>query len=214
MALSLTGSGFVENIYHLLWSKDLIQNTNLQINLPDTIIYKCEHPYYWYFTGYQFTIHHISFHIYSIFDIPSGKDGYILRKNAMNVTNEEIKERFLSNISPSGIVAVYMRLNIQMNPLSSLRNKNKIIQKESQMCGKKGLSESLVQDIIKRIDEKNARDRMDPQTIFEFFDEKSFSKRILNGSNSSFVVDFLDNRRKPFDGTIQKFVDPVHDQNS
>ena len=52
MAMNLGDDGFVENIFHLLWTKGGHVYKNLtQINLPDTIIFKFEQPQFWYFTS-------------------------------------------------------------------------------------------------------------------------------------------------------------------
>ena len=48
---SLEGDGVIENIYHFLWTKDTIFNTEHYIYIPQTILYKYKKPLYWYFTS-------------------------------------------------------------------------------------------------------------------------------------------------------------------
>ena len=48
---SLEGDGVIENIYHFLWTKDTIFNTDHSIYIPQTILYKYKKPLYWYFTS-------------------------------------------------------------------------------------------------------------------------------------------------------------------
>jgi len=50
-AISISGDGFIENIYHFLWTKDTMFNCGPYVLLPDTVIYKFESPTFWYFTS-------------------------------------------------------------------------------------------------------------------------------------------------------------------
>ena len=87
MAISLTGDGLVDNLYHFIWKKDAMFETGPYVLMPDTILYRFENPVFWYFTS---------------------KQGKILKKNKKSITNKLIEEQFLRNVSPSGIVAVYI----------------------------------------------------------------------------------------------------------
>ena len=86
MHMNLTDE-FLENIFHLLWIKDVMYKNLAQINIPDTVIFKNEQPSFWYFTS---------------------KNGEILRKSKKNMTNEAIQKHFLKGVKESGIVAYYM----------------------------------------------------------------------------------------------------------
>ena len=63
--LILSGDGLLQNLYHLLWAKDTTQLSELDIRLPDTVVYSYEQPQFWYFTS---------------------KTGEILRKSKKNFT--------------------------------------------------------------------------------------------------------------------------------
>jgi hypothetical protein len=56
--------------------------------IPDTIIFKYQKPCYWYFT--------------------SKRSSKIKKKTTSKLTNELIKEKFLENVSKSGIVAYFL----------------------------------------------------------------------------------------------------------
>jgi len=40
MSLNLGDDGYVENIFHLLWTKEVIFTNLAQVSIPDTIIFK------------------------------------------------------------------------------------------------------------------------------------------------------------------------------
>lgn len=84
----LEGDGVIENIYHFLWTKDTIFNTEPYVVIPQTILYKYQKPCYWYFT--------------------SVKDYKLKKKSTGKITNEYIREAFTKRISPSGIIAYYI----------------------------------------------------------------------------------------------------------
>jgi hypothetical protein len=84
----IEGDGVIENLYHLLWTKDTIFNTDPNVVIPHTIIYKYQKPCYWYFS--------------------SKIDNKFKKKSAMKITKDHIKEVFLSRLSKSGIVAYYI----------------------------------------------------------------------------------------------------------
>jgi hypothetical protein len=56
--------------------------------IPDTIIFKYQKPCYWYFTSKQ--------------------SNSIKKKTTSKLTNNIIKEKFLENVSKSGIVAYFL----------------------------------------------------------------------------------------------------------
>ena len=84
----LEGDGVIENIYHFLWTKDTIFNTDPYVIIPQTILYKYQKPCYWYFT--------------------SKVDNKLKKKSTVKVTTEHIREVFTKHISKSGIVAYYI----------------------------------------------------------------------------------------------------------
>ncbi len=84
----LEGDGVIENIYHLLWTKDSIFGTDPNVLIPHTVIYKYQKPCYWYFS--------------------SKEDEKLKKKSSSKLTNEHIREVFMKKISKSGIVAYYI----------------------------------------------------------------------------------------------------------
>ena len=84
----LDGDGVIDNIYHFLWTKDTIFNTDPHVYIPHTILYKYQKPCYWYFT--------------------SVVDNKLKKKNANKLKNEYIREEFLKHVSKSGIIAYYI----------------------------------------------------------------------------------------------------------
>lgn len=87
MLNDLEGDGVIENIYHFLWTKDTIFNTDPGILIPHTILYKYQKPCYWYFTA---------------------KDLKLKKKTNGKINNNHIKEVFTKKVSKSGIVAYYL----------------------------------------------------------------------------------------------------------
>ena len=85
---ALEGDGVIENIYHFLWTKDTIFNTDPLVYIPQTILYKYQKPCYWYFT--------------------SVIDHKLKKKNASKLNKENIRQVFLKHVSKSGIVAYYI----------------------------------------------------------------------------------------------------------
>jgi len=85
----LEGDGLIENIYHMLWTKDSIFGTDPYVMIPQTILYKYQKPCYWYFT--------------------SKTDGKLKRKSNMKIFSvDHIKKVFTKSLSKSGIVAYYI----------------------------------------------------------------------------------------------------------
>lgn len=52
-AFQLAGDGYIENLFHLLWTKDPMFHSKCNINLPHTVIYRYDSPAHWYFTSKQ-----------------------------------------------------------------------------------------------------------------------------------------------------------------
>jgi hypothetical protein len=84
----LEGDGVIENIYHLLWTKDSIFGSDPNVFMPHTILYKYQKPCYWYFT--------------------SKDDNKLKKKSSMKLTNEHIRDVFTRKVSKSGIVGYYI----------------------------------------------------------------------------------------------------------
>ena len=119
----LEGDGVIENIYHFLWTKDTIFNTDPLVYIPQTILYKYQKPCYWYFT--------------------SVIDHKLKKKNSSKLNKENIREVFLKHISKSGIVAYYIYKKIGVSSkyesdkptfdkiMKSLENDNKELSKNN-----------------------------------------------------------------------------------
>lgn len=91
----LEGDGVIENIYHLLWTKDSIFGTDPNVIMPHTILYKYQKPCYWYFT--------------------SKEDNKLKKKSSMKLTVEHIKDVFTKKVSKSGIIAYYIYKKYSLN---------------------------------------------------------------------------------------------------
>ena len=85
---ALEGDGVIENIYHFLWTKDTIFNSDPSVYIPQTILFKYQKPCYWYFT--------------------SVIDHKLKKKNSSKLNKENISQVFLKHVSKSGIVAYYI----------------------------------------------------------------------------------------------------------
>ena len=85
---ALEGDGVIENIYHFLWTKDTIFNSDPYVYIPQTILFKYQKPCYWYFT--------------------SVVDHKLKKKNSSKLNKENISQVFLKHVSKSGIVAYYI----------------------------------------------------------------------------------------------------------
>jgi len=69
--MNLGSDGFVENIFHLLWTKEAMEKSEVPIYLPDTVVFKFKQPICWYFTS---------------------KNGKILKKSKRKLTIQTIEE--------------------------------------------------------------------------------------------------------------------------
>lgn len=80
--------GFIEELYHLLWAKNIRGSPCPDIWIPDVVIYKYRIPAYWYFMGL---------------------DGKLKRKNKANIINRKIYAEFTKDArSPSDVVAYHL----------------------------------------------------------------------------------------------------------
>lgn len=77
--------GLNEVIFHLLWTKDKVFQSNVTAKIPDTLIYQYYQLRFWYFTGI---------------------DNVIKRKSKEKLTEDQIIKEFLKKPSASGIIAV------------------------------------------------------------------------------------------------------------
>ncbi|CDW89275.1 UNKNOWN [Stylonychia lemnae] len=184
MAFQLTGDGIVDNLYHLLWTKDTMFHKKAKIPIPHTIIYKFEQPAHWYFTS---------------------KQGELMKRRGQNLGAKEIEQVFLKKISKSGIVAYYIYNKKEKNIISIL-NKQDQRERANQKAGvgDDGRSKKNKKELVDEIHEfiENQQDEKDrvfqdmkekkgdnsPQTVFELLDQEGF--------------------------LLQKFVDPQGDYNS
>jgi len=87
----LEGDGLIENFFHLLWTKDPLFGTIPSVYVPHTVLIRYNEPIAWYFM----------------------KDGALKKKTKKNLTQEHIKQVFIRNQPPSGIVAVFMRYTFE-----------------------------------------------------------------------------------------------------
>lgn len=87
MSWALGDEGLAENLYYYIWAKIGKDPGFRGFSLPDTVLYKYHHPSYWFFTTLNNTIK---------------------KKKKDKLSAEFIEERFLKNVSESGIVATFM----------------------------------------------------------------------------------------------------------
>ena len=201
---SLEGDGVIENIYHFLWTKDTIFNTQHSIHIPQTILYKYKKPLYWYFT--------------------SVVDHKLKKKNFDKLNNEYIKDIFLKNVSKSGIVCYFIyskksvlskyetdkptfektmkRIinNIDISNSDSYMNNN-----NEQIDNAYNLKKSRIHSTYSynkpRNIQKDEFKIRETKYIIEYYDKKQF-------------LEFLNNKPKSDEGILQKFEDPKGDYNT
>jgi hypothetical protein len=82
----LEGDGLVENLYYYLWCKDEFGG-GPSLLIPDTVIYKGQHPATWYFTS---------------------KSGKVKRKLTSSLSNVQIEKEFTRKSFGVDIVAYYI----------------------------------------------------------------------------------------------------------
>ena len=82
----LERDGISGALYHLLWMKNEAFTTNLQLNIPDTLIYFNAKPIFWYY---------------------STKEG-LRKKKKEKITNSNIYEYFKSIDPEIGISAIFL----------------------------------------------------------------------------------------------------------
>lgn len=88
--------GFIEELYHLLWVKNINGEPCPDVLVPDVVIYKYRIPAYWYFTG---------------------SDGQLKRKNKGSIINKKIFAEFTKGAkSPSDVVAYHISENEDASP--------------------------------------------------------------------------------------------------
>lgn len=91
MAYRKNNWGVYDKIYHLLWLKsELFKQSDLQLNLPETVLFDRDHPIFWYY---------------------STSSGDIRKKKQDNISLESIIEKFSSFKNESGINAYYIKEN-------------------------------------------------------------------------------------------------------
>ena len=78
--------GFIEELYHLLWLKNVNGETCPGVLLPDLVLYKYRIPAYWYFTSV---------------------DGTIKRKSKASIVNQKIFEAFTRGVKSTSDVVAY-----------------------------------------------------------------------------------------------------------
>ena len=158
--MNLGTDGFVENVFHLLWTKEIMEKADVPLYLPDTVIFKYKQPTCWYFTS---------------------KNGKILKKTKRKLTIQTIEEQFLKNISDSGIVAYYVYHKKKIKDGEDDRtsdwkmNESKEDEEETKefhdIFDKLGDIEG--RDNARR-DSTDLRPRKEVETVFELFDREKF----------------------------------------
>eukprot|EP00347_Sterkiella_histriomuscorum_P005026 403358185 len=189
MAFQLSGDGIVENLYHLLWTKDSMFHKKAKIPIPHTIIYKFEQPAHWYFTS---------------------KQGELMKRRGQNLSVKEIENEFLKKMSKSGIVAYYIYNKKEKNIISVL-NKQDQRERASQKTATGEYESRTGQGGGNK---KNRKEMVDE--IHEFIENQNDEldqAYIENKEKNGDQIDFLYNRPKPYDGILQKFIDPSGDYN-
>ena len=156
---ALEGDGVIENIYHFLWTKDTIFNSDPSVYIPQTILFKYQKPCYWYFT--------------------SVIDHKLKKKNSSKLNRENISQVFLKHIPKCGIVAyyIYKKNNVPSKYISDkptfdkiMKNINKDIDK-SETSKNKGTNENSSKKneayIIEYFDVKKFNDFLDKKIIYD-----------------------------------------------
>ena len=191
----LEGDGVIENIYHFLWTKDTIFNTDPSVYIPQTILYKYQKPCYWYFT--------------------SVIDHKLKKKNASKLNKENIKQVFLKYISKSGIVAYYIYKKIGVaskyesdKPTFEKIMKSLVKEKDYETSKNNKYNYDNYETVsyifynkIKFLYYQNGKnDKNNESYIIEYFDIDRFN-------------DFLNKNIVYDDGILQKFEDPKGEHN-
>ena len=156
---ALEGDGVIENIYHFLWTKDTIFNSDPSVYIPQTILFKYQKPCYWYFT--------------------SVIDHKLKKKNSSKLNKENISQVFLKHIPKCGIVAyyIYKKNNVPSKYISDkptfdkiMKNINKDIDK-SETSKNNGNNENNSKKneayIIEYFDVKKFNDFLDKKIIYD-----------------------------------------------
>ena len=194
----LEGDGVIENIYHFLWTKDTIFNTDPQVYIPQTILYKYQKPCYWYFT--------------------SVIDHRLKKKNASKLNKDTIRQIFLKHISKSGIVAyyIYKKIGLPSKYESDKPTFEKIM---------KGLIKPNNYETSKNnnyINSENVSIKFYNQISIIIFILEYQNGKSDNKNNESYIIEYFDiakfndflNKNVIYDdGILQKFEDPKGEHN-
>ena len=146
---ALEGDGVIDNIYHFLWTKDTIFNSDPSVYIPQTILFKYQKPCYWYFT--------------------SVVDHKLKKKNSSKLNKENISQVFLKHVSKSGIVAyyIYKKNNVPSKYISDKPTFDKIMKNLDKDMDKSEASKN--NSLNENIQKKNKA------YIIEYFDLKKFN---------------------------------------
>ena len=87
---NIEGDGIMEMIYYLLWRKDSPYNEQMNISIPDTVIFKKGRPINWYFTN---------------------SEGIVLKKRQSNVNYEAIIKKFTHNVAAGEIAGYFIHID-------------------------------------------------------------------------------------------------------
>ena len=146
---ALEGDGVIDNIYHFLWTKDTIFNSDPSVYIPQTILFKYQKPCYWYFTSIV--------------------DHKLKKKNSSKLNKENISQVFLKHVSKSGIVAyyIYKKNNVPSKYISDKPTFDKIMKNLDKDMDKSEASKN--NSLNENIQKKNEA------YIIEYFDLKKFN---------------------------------------
>ena len=146
---ALEGDGVIENIYHFLWTKDTIFNSDPSVYIPQTILFKYQKPCYWYFT--------------------SVIDHKLKKKNSSKLNKENISQVFLKHVSKSGIVAyyIYKKSNVPSKYISDKPTFDKIM--------KNLYKDDTKSETTKNNISNESTNKKNEAYIIEYFDRKKFN---------------------------------------
>ena len=146
---ALEGDGVIENIYHFLWTKDTIFNSDPSVYIPQTILFKYQKPCYWYFT--------------------SVIDHKLKKKNSSKLNKENISQVFLKHVSKSGIVAyyIYKKNNVPSKYISDKPTFDKIM--------KNLYKDAESSETSKNNNSNESSSKKNEAYIIEYFDIKKFN---------------------------------------
>ncbi len=232
--IELKGDGLVENLFHIMWCKDSLFKQSPCILLPDTIVYRFEQPAFWYFTSKsvhsetQGSIlrkskkHLNNSEIEKTFLRQHKAEGlaasdivavYIYNKKERNIVNvmnqakrqqklgqeEEMKENIFIDENLDEAEAKYPGMSIHSQERKEIKSRLEQAARNnsSQPTNKHpGNGPNHFQPSL--LTAKSFEEHY--ETVFEYLNKEQ-------------LHEFLYTREKPFDGVLQRFINPKGDFN-